>query len=83
MPANAGADGLMVMLGLIAHEDGNFVAVTPHLRAVHPAPSIAMPPLDRHGLALGAPALQHGSRWYDGRLGFDPPFSLWDQVSHQ
>jgi glycosyltransferase involved in cell wall biosynthesis len=80
MPASAGADGLMVMLGLIAHEHGNFVAVTPHLRDVHPPASIAMPPMDRHGVALGTRALERGSRWYDGRLGIDPPYSLWDEV---
>jgi hypothetical protein len=77
-PESAGSDGLMVMLGLLAHEAGDFIAVTPHLRDVLPSDSFAMPPLDRHGLLLGAAALERGSRWYDARLGADPAYGLWD-----
>jgi hypothetical protein len=78
IPAGVGADGLMVMLGLAAQEDAHFIAVTPHLRDVHPPAAIAIPPMDRHGLLLGAPALEKGSRWYDGRLRPDPAYGLWD-----
>jgi GT2 family glycosyltransferase len=80
VPASAGADGLMAMLGLKAHEDGNFIAVTPHLRDVQPPPAIANLPMDRHGLLLGLPALHKGSRWYDGRLRIDPAYGLWDLI---
>jgi hypothetical protein len=68
------------MLGLKAHEDGNFIAVTPHLRDVQPPPAIANLPMDRHGLLLGLPALHKGSRWYDGRLRIDPAYGLWDLI---
>jgi glycosyltransferase involved in cell wall biosynthesis len=79
-PENAGADGLMIMLGLLAHEAGDFIAVTPHLRDVIPPASLVLPPLDRRGLLLGAAALERGSRWYDGRLSLDPVYGLWDIV---
>jgi glycosyltransferase involved in cell wall biosynthesis len=77
-PESGGQDGLMVMLGLLAHEAREFIAVTPHLRDVLPPASLVMPPLDRHGLVLGTAALEQGSRWYDGRLSLDPVYGLWD-----
>jgi hypothetical protein len=78
IPESAGSDGLMVMLGLLAHEAGDFIAVTPHLRDVLPPASLVMPPLDRDGLVLGAATLERGGRWYDGRLSLDPIYGLWD-----
>ena len=80
IPENAGPDGLMVMLGLLAHEAGEFIAVTPHLQDIIPPASLVLPPLDRHGLLLGAAALERGSRWYDGRLSLDPVYGLWDLI---
>ena len=68
IPENAGPDGLMVILGLLAQEARELIAVTPHLQAIIPPASLVLPPLDRHGLLLGAAALERGSRWYDGRL---------------
>jgi GT2 family glycosyltransferase len=78
IPESAGADGLMAMLGLLAHEADDFIAVTPHLRDVLPPASLVLPPLDRQGLLLGAAALERGSRWYDGRLNLHPVYGLWD-----
>ena len=78
LPDAAGADELMPMLGLLAHETGRIIAATPHLRDVLPPASFVLPPLDRHGLVLGAAALEPGSRWYDGRLSVDPGYGLWD-----
>jgi hypothetical protein len=75
---NAGSDGLMVMLGLLAQEAGELIAVTPHVQAIVPPASLILPPLDRHGLVLGAPSLERGSRWYDGRLSRDTGYGLWD-----
>ncbi len=75
-PEGAGSDCLMVMLGLLAHEGGDIIAVTPHLRDVLPPGALALPPIDRHGLLLGAAAVERGSRWYDGRLGTDPAFGV-------
>lgn len=70
------ADGLMAMLGLGAHESGNFIAVTPHLRAPAPSSSLAPLPLDRASLLLGSDALAIGSRWYDGRLEAERPYAM-------
>jgi hypothetical protein len=78
LPDTAGADDLMPMLGLLAHETGRIIAATPHLRDVLPPASLVLSPLDRHGIVLGAPALAAGSRWYDGRLSIDPGYGLWD-----
>lgn len=75
-PGVAGADGLMTMLGFDAHERGEFIAVTPHLRAPAPPPALVLPPLDRAGLLLGDPALRRGSRWYDGRLDSEKPYTM-------
>lgn len=78
LPEDAGADGLMPMLGLLAHESDRIVATTPHLRDVLPPTSLVLPPLDRQGVVLGAAALERGSRWYDGRLRNDPAYGLRD-----
>jgi hypothetical protein len=80
IPENAGPDGLMVILGLLAQEARELIAVTPHLQAIIPPASLVLPPLDRHGLLLGAAALEQGSRWYDGRLSLDPVCGLWDLI---
>jgi hypothetical protein len=77
-PVGAGSDDLMVILGLLAHERGDFIAMTPHLRDGLRSSAGAMPPVDRNGLLLGDPALERGSRWYDARLGTDPAYALWD-----
>jgi hypothetical protein len=58
----------MVMLGVDAHQRGELIAVTPHVKAPPPPKSVVLPPLDRAGLLAGAAALDRGSRWYDGRL---------------
>ncbi len=68
-------DGLMVALGLDAHERDEFVCVTPHLRA-GVAHGLGMPPADRRGVALHRPSLVDGSRWYDGRLGVERPYEM-------
>jgi GT2 family glycosyltransferase len=78
LPPDSGADALMSMLGLAAHENGDFIAVTPHLRHAHPEASMVVPPVDRQGLLFNNTALAGGSRWYDARLGSDPPYALWD-----
>lgn len=78
LPDDAGADDLMPMLGLMAHEAGRIIAATPHLRDVLPPASLVLSPLDRRGVVLGASALEQGSRWYDGRLSIDPIYGLWD-----
>jgi hypothetical protein len=70
------ADALMTMLGLEAQENGNFVAVTPHLRVPAAPSSLAPLPLDRLGLLLGSNALAVGSRWYDGRLEAERPYAM-------
>jgi hypothetical protein len=75
-PGVTGADGLMTMLGLDAHERGEFITVTPHLRAPAPPASLVLPPLDRAGLLVGAAALDRGGRWYDGRLEIERPYLM-------
>jgi hypothetical protein len=75
---SAGADDLMPMLGLLAHETGRIIAATPHLCHALPLASLVLTPLDRHGVVLGAATLEQGSRWYDGRLSIDPVYGLWD-----
>jgi hypothetical protein len=74
---NAGVDDLMVLLGLDAHERGDFIAVTPHLRAVLPEAS-GLLPLDRSGLLDGNSSLRDGGRWYDGRLSTDQAYAVTD-----
>lgn len=75
----AGADGLMVQIGIDAHERGDLVAVTPHLRAQDlRTQGGGILPLDRAGSALGSPALAAGSRWYDGRLSSRRPYDFTD-----
>ena len=69
------ADGLMVALGLDAHERAEFVCVTPHVRAAAPR-GFGKPPADRRGLALDRPSLVSGSRWYDGRLEVERPYQM-------
>jgi hypothetical protein len=69
------ADGLMVALGLDAHERDEFVCVTPHLCAEAPQ-DLVVPPADRRGVALDKPLLADGSRWYDGRLGVERPYEM-------
>jgi hypothetical protein len=71
----ADGDGLMVALGLDAHERDEFVCVTPHLRAAAPR-HLVTPPVDRRGLALHRPSLAAGSRWYDGRLEVERPYEM-------
>jgi hypothetical protein len=73
LPADAGPDAVMAMLGLLAHEHNRLMAVTPLLRAKLP-PNVPLP-LDRAGLLLGNPTLEKGSRWYDGRLSADEPYT--------
>ncbi len=51
---NAGPDALVVTLGLEAHEQGKFIAVTPHVRGTLPENSPAALPLDRDGLLSSA-----------------------------
>jgi GT2 family glycosyltransferase len=68
------ADGLMVAIGLDAAERGELISVTPQLTAV--ADRMMAPPADRRGVVLNHPSLQHGSRWYDGRLEVDRPFMM-------
>jgi hypothetical protein len=80
LPNDASADELMPMLGLLAHETSRMIAATAHLRDVLPPASLVLAPLDRHGLMLGAAALESGSRWYDGRFNIDPVYGLWDLV---
>jgi glycosyltransferase involved in cell wall biosynthesis/SAM-dependent methyltransferase len=81
LSGNAGSDALMTILGLEAHENGEFIAVTPHLReAQSKDPPLALP-LDRGGLLLGAASLQKGSRWYDGRLSTDDPYAISDRFA--
>jgi hypothetical protein len=70
------ADDLVAMLGLDAHERGDFVTVTPHLRAPSPNRALLLPPLDRSGLLLGYASLGEGSRWYDGRLEAERPYKM-------
>jgi GT2 family glycosyltransferase/SAM-dependent methyltransferase len=68
------ADGLMVTIGLDAAERGELISVTPQLTAV--ADRMTAPPADRRGLVLNHPSLQHGSRWYDGRLEIERPYKM-------
>jgi hypothetical protein len=72
----SGPDALMAMLGLDAHERGEFIAVTPHLRGTLPESLSAALPLDRGGLLSGAAALARGSRWYNGALSADDPYTI-------
>jgi GT2 family glycosyltransferase len=73
---DARLDDLMLILGLDAHERGDLIAVTPHLRAEMPKATLL--PLDRSGLLIGKSSLKTGSRWYDGRLNPDEPYSIKD-----
>ena len=75
-PGGQSAEGLMAMLGLGAHETGEFLAVTPHHRCRPPAASLPWLPLDRAGVLLRHEALVMGSRWYDGRLKTQPIYSM-------
>lgn len=75
----SGPDALMAMLGLDAHERGEFIAVTPHLRDTLPESLSAALPLDRDGLLSGAAALARGSRWYNGALSADDPYTIASQ----
>jgi glycosyltransferase involved in cell wall biosynthesis len=72
----AGADALMVMLGVDAHQRGDLIAVTPHVQAPPPPKSMVLPPRDPAGLLLGASELERGSRWYDGRLDVERPYKM-------
>ena len=74
--ALSSADSLMAMIGLDAHERGEFVAVTPHLCAPSPNRSLILPPRDRCGLLVGNASLAEGSRWYDGRLEAERPYKM-------
>jgi GT2 family glycosyltransferase/SAM-dependent methyltransferase len=74
---DAGVDDLMVLLGLDAHARGDFIAITPHLRAVLPKASRLLP-LDRSGLLRGKSSLSDGGRWYDGRLSTDQAYAITD-----
>jgi len=75
----SGPDALIAMLGLDAHERGEFIAVTPHLRGTLPESLSAALPLDRDGLLSGAAALARGSRWYNGTLSADYPYTIASQ----
>jgi GT2 family glycosyltransferase/SAM-dependent methyltransferase len=75
-PGVKDADSLMVMLGLDAHERGEFIAITPHLEAVSPQSSLVLAPMDRAGLLKGAASIRMGSRWYDGRLEIEQPYTM-------
>jgi GT2 family glycosyltransferase/SAM-dependent methyltransferase len=79
-PGVKDADSLMVMLGLDAHERNEFIAITPHLEAISPQLSLVLPPMDRAGLLKGAPAVKMGSRWYDGRLEIEQPYTMPEQA---
>jgi hypothetical protein len=79
--AHTGPDALVATLGLAAHETNQLVAVTPMLRDEMPKDTSMPLPLDREGLLLGAPALQNGSRWYDGRLSADEPYAVTNRFS--
>ncbi|MEA2840914.1 MAG: hypothetical protein QOF41_2244 [Methylobacteriaceae bacterium] len=70
------ADDLMVALALEAHESGALLAVTPHLQAEPPPSSLVLPPADRKGMLVGIESLARGSRWYDGRLEFEHPYTM-------
>jgi GT2 family glycosyltransferase len=70
------ADSLMVMLGLDAHERNEFIAVTPHLETISPQSSLLLTPMDRAGLLKGAASIETGSRWYDGRLEIEQPYTM-------
>ena len=70
-----GPDALMTSLGLAAQERGELVAVTPHVQAALPPGSAGWLPVDRAGRLIGKPALALGSRWYDGRLEVERPYS--------
>ena len=72
--AELDADGFMVAIGLDAAERGELVAVTPILTAF--ASRDMLPPADRQGLVLSNELLQGGSRWYDGRLEIERPFTM-------
>jgi hypothetical protein len=78
---DATAAGLMAMLGRDAQERGELIAVTPHLRAAMPAASNLLP-VDRDRLLGGESSISDGSRWYDGRLGADEPYTIvgWPQL---
>lgn len=70
----AGADALMVTLGVDAHQRSELIAVTPHVQA--PPKSVVMPPRDSAGLLASATGLECGSRWYDGRLQVERPYKM-------
>ncbi|MET4186697.1 GT2 family glycosyltransferase/SAM-dependent methyltransferase [Bradyrhizobium sp. JR7.2] len=70
------ADELMVVIGLQAHEQSQFVAVTPHLLATQPPASLVPVPLDRSGILAKSAVSKAGSRWYDGRLEYDRPYKM-------
>ena len=76
----ADADGLMAMLGLNAHEAGDLIAVTPHLRREPPPMTLGWLPFDRAGQLRQHASLVEGSRWYNGRLRTDPPYCMPGQV---
>jgi hypothetical protein len=78
LPDDAGADGLMPILRLVAHETDRIIVATPYLRDVLPPTALVLLPLDRRGVVLGTAALERGSRWYDGRLSIDPVYGLRD-----
>jgi hypothetical protein len=75
LPSDASPDAVVTMLGLVAHEENRLVAATPLVRdKLPPQFSFSLPSAAQH--KAFARALENGSRWYDGRLSADVPYTV-------
>ena len=72
----AGPDGLMTTLGVLAQEAGAFIAVTPHLLWADELRNMFPIPNDRRGALVGDVRLVNGGRWYNPKLNIDRVYEI-------